>query len=250
MGIFANRVALVTGGSRGIGKAIAYRLAQQGASVAINFVEREDKAIQLVAQIREMGGVALAVRADVSKYTEVEAMIAEIYNEVGKIDFLINNAGIHLDHVIKKMPLEHWQRVIDVNLTGTFNCCKCVLEASRLGLEPSSRVVNVTSVVGQTGGVGVANYAASKAGIVGLTKSLARELARYGITANVIALGFVQAGMIKDLSRQALEAILQQIPLRRLGHPSEIAGTVAFLCSRQAGYITGSVINVNGGICT
>ena len=241
--IFANRVALVTGSSRGIGRAIALELAWRGASVAINFVEQKDSADKLVALIQSMGRSAQAIRADVSKYTEVKAMIAE----VGKIDFVINNAGIHLDYAVKNMPLGHWQRVIDVNLTGTFNCCKCVLEAG-LKLEPSSRIINITSVIGQTGGFGAANSAASKAGIIGLTKSLAKELARYGATANAVALGYIRTGMGNTLPPQVLEAALQQIPLRRRGRPSEIAGTVAFLCSQEAGYITGSVINVNGGL--
>lgn len=242
--MFTGRVALVTGSSRGIGNAIALELARRGASVVINFVERADRARQLVALIQSMGRSARAIRADVSKYTEVETMIAE----VGKIDFLINNAGIHLDRSVKRMSLEHWQRVIDVNLTGTFNCCKCVLETSNLRLVPSSRIINITSVIGQTGGPGAANYAASKAGIIGLTKSLARELARHGLTVNAVALGYVRTGMGDTLPPQVLEAALQQIPLRRRGYPSEIAGTVAFLCSQEAGYITGSVINVNGGI--
>ena len=242
--MLVSRIALVTGSSRGIGRAIAHRLAQHGASVVINFVEQADRASRLVALIREMGGAARAIRADVSKYTEVEAMIAE----VGEIDFLINNAGIHLDGSVKRLSLEHWQRVIDVNLTGTFNCCKCVLETSNLRLVPSSRIINITSVVGQTGGLGAANYAASKAGIIGLTKSLARELAKHGLTVNAVALGYMRTGMGSTLPPLVLEAALQQIPLRRRGCPSEAAGTAAFLCSQEAGYITGSVINVNGGL--
>lgn len=248
--VFANHTALVTGSSRGVGKAIALRLARQGASVVINYVKQESQARRLVDLIRDEGGRAWAMCADVSKYAEVEAMITAIYNIVGEIDFLINNAGIHLDHSVKKMPWGDWQRVIEVNLTGTFNCCKCVLAQSALRLGPSSRIVNITSVVGQTGGPGAANYAASKAGIVGLTKSLARELARHDVTVNAVALGYIQTGMGAALPQQILEAVLQQVPLRRLGRPSEAAEAVAFLCSPQAGYITGSVLNVNGGIYT
>lgn len=247
--VFANRVALVTGGSRGIGRAIAYRLAQQGASVVVNFVKREDKAAEVVELIRGLGGNALTMCADVSRYTEVEAMITQVVDEVGHIDFLINNAGINLDRSIIKMDLDWWQRVIDVNLTGTFNCCRCVLRnPPKLKLEPSSRIINISSVIGQMGSFGQTNYAAAKAGSIGLTKSLARELAKYGVTVNTIAPGFIETDMVNAMPKQVLGAILRQIPLQRIGQPSEIAEVVAFLCSAQAGYITGSVINVNGGL--
>lgn len=254
MEVFADRVALVTGSSRGIGRAIAFELARQGASVVVNFVKHAERADNLAAQIREMGRGALVIQADVSRYAEVETMITEIHEELGEIDFLINNAGIHLDYSVKRMPLIDWHRVIGVNLTGAFNCCRCALDSSRghsrLRLAPSSRIVNITSVLGQIGGAGAANYAASKAGIVGLTKSLAKELAKHRITVNAVAPGYVQTGMGNDLPPKVLKAVLQQIPLGRRAYPAEIAETVAFLCSQSAGYITGSVINVNGGIYT
>jgi 3-oxoacyl-[acyl-carrier protein] reductase len=238
--------ALVTGASMGIGKAIARALAEAGADVAVNYRSHEEPAETLAKDVEIMGSRTWTYQADISDINEVREMKSVIEKYFGNIDILVNNAGINIDMLFKKMDQESWNRVIQVNLTGVFNCTSTFLEHLMGSRQP--RIINITSIVGQMGNIGQANYAASKAGIIGMTKSLAKELARNNITVNAIAPGFIETDMVRGIPDQVKEKILAQIPLGRFGLPEEIAKVVVFLASEDAAYITGHVLNINGGM--
>ena len=238
--------ALVTGGSRGIGKAIAIELSKQGANVAINFINNESKANEVVAEIEKNGVKGLAVKANVSKEEDVNNMIDVVNKELGSIDILVNNAGITKDNLLIRMKVEDWDDVINTNLKGAYLCTKAVTRGMmkrRFG-----KIVSIASVVGISGNAGQANYSASKAGIIGFTKSIAKELGSRGINVNAIAPGFVETDMTKVLSEDIRKQTLDIIPLKKFAQPEDIANVVVFLCSEKGSYITGQVINVDGGM--
>ncbi|MBR0284620.1 MAG: 3-oxoacyl-[Selenomonadaceae bacterium] len=240
------KVALVTGASRGIGRAIAIRLAAEGAKVAINFAGNTEKAEAVKAEIEAAGGEALLVQANVADAAAVEEMVAKVVEAFGGIDVLVNNAGITRDGLLVRMKDEDFDAVLDTNLKGVFYCTKAV---SKLMMKKrSGRIVNMTSVVGVNGNAGQTNYAAAKAGVIGFSKSAAKEFASRGITVNMVAPGFIDTDMTSVLSDKAKEAAMAGIPLQRMGTPENVADAVAFLVSDQAAYITGQVIHVDGGM--
>ncbi|MCI7477362.1 MAG: 3-oxoacyl-[acyl-carrier-protein] reductase [Selenomonadales bacterium] len=240
------KTALVTGASRGIGKAIALRLAKEGANIAINFAGNVAAAEEVKAAIEADGGKAILVQADVSDSAAVDAMVKTVVDTFGGIDILVNNAGITRDGLLMRMKEEDWDAVLNTNLKSIFLCTKAV---SKLMMKKrSGRIVNMSSVVGVNGNAGQANYSAAKAGAIGFTKSMAKELAGRGITVNAIAPGFIQTDMTAVLPEAVKESMAKSIPLGRLGAPEDIAGTVLFLVSDCASYITGQVINVDGGM--
>lgn len=238
------QVALVTGASRGIGRAIALSLASEGASVVVNYASSSTSAEQVVAEITEAGGNAIALQADVSKADQVDALVNGTIEKYNRLDILVNNAGITRDTLLLRMKPEDWQAVIDLNLTGVFLCTRA---ASKIMLkQKSGRIINITSVSGLMGNPGQANYSAAKAGVIGFTKTVAKELAARGITANAVAPGFIVTDMTSGVKA---EEILKFIPLGRFGQAEEIAGMVRFLAAdAAAAYITGQVFNVDGGM--
>lgn len=240
------KTAIVTGGSRGIGRAIALKLAKLGANVVVNYTSSPDKAEEVVQMAKDMGRDGMAIKADVSNGEEVQELIKLVEEKFPSIDILVNNAGITKDTLFMRMKEEDWDRVMDVNLKGTFNCTKAVTK--KMMKQKSGSIVNMASVVGITGNAGQANYAASKAGIIGFTKSVAKELASRGINVNAVAPGFIQTDMTDVLSDKIIEELIKQIPKKELGKPEDVANLVAFLCSDEAKYITGQVINVDGGM--
>ncbi len=240
------KVAVVTGASRGIGSAIAKRLAADGAQVIINYNGSADKAEQVKQEIEAAGGVALAMQWDVSDAAACDAAFAEIIQTWGRVDILVNNAGITRDGLLMRMSEEDFDRVLDINLKGTFHCIRSV--SRQMMKQRSGRIINLSSVVGVNGNAGQANYAASKAGVIGLTKSVAKELASRNVTANAIAPGFIDTDMTQVLNDGQKERIMAQIPAGRFGAPEDIANLAAFLASDNAGYITGQVICVDGGM--
>ncbi|MCR4426962.1 MAG: 3-oxoacyl-[acyl-carrier-protein] reductase [Firmicutes bacterium] len=243
------KTAIVTGGARGIGRAIALRLGREGASVAVNyFSSSEESASALAKEIEASGGCAMVVPGDVTSESDVRSLFDKVMSAWGRVDILVNNAGITRDGLAVRMSSEDFTRVLDVNLLGTFHCSR---QAAQIMLrQRGGRIINISSVVGITGNPGQANYAASKAGIIGLTKSLALELASRGITVNAVAPGFIVTDMTSALDSAVREGYLARIPMRKLGEPDDVAGVVSFLASDDSAYITGQVIQVDGGLAT
>ena len=242
-----NKIALITGAGRGIGRAIAIALAKEGAEVVINYNGSEERAKEVKQTIEENGGKASIYKCNVSDFATCEAMIKDIVKEYGHLDILVNNAGITKDGLIMKMKEEDFDSVLNVNLKGTFNTIRH--SARQMLKQRSGKIINISSVSGILGNVGQANYAASKAGVIGLTKTMARELGSRGITVNAIAPGFVDTEMTEVLSEEIRENACKQIILGRFGKPEDIANTAVFLASDKAAYITGQVISVDGGMC-
>lgn len=246
VGELEGRVALVTGASRGIGRATALRLTEMGAAVAVNYNASAAPAEELVSQIAAAGGTAVAFAADVADAKAVEGLIAAVIGKFGKVDILVNNAGIVRDNIMMRMSLEDWDTVLNTDLRSMFVTCQAVLRGmmrNRWG-----RVINLTSVVALSGNSGQANYSAAKAGVIGLTKSLAREYASRSITVNAVAPGYIDTDIVAVIPENLRAEMLKQIPLGRIGKPEEIADAIAFLASERAAYITGQVISVNGGM--
>jgi 3-oxoacyl-[acyl-carrier protein] reductase len=239
-------VALITGGTKGIGKAIALELASSGFNVAINYRSESSDMEDLKKQIEEKGVTCFFAKADISIFEDCEKMIEEVFNYFGRIDVLVNNAGITKDTLLMRMKKEDFETVINVNLNGTFNCTRNVIP--HMVKQRSGRIINISSVVGVVGNVGQTNYSASKAGIIGFTKSLAKEVASRNILVNAVAPGFIETNMTNVLSDTIKENILNQIPLKRMGTAEEVARVVKFLTSEDSSYITGQVINIDGGM--
>ena len=240
------KTALVTGASRGIGRAVALALAAAGARVAINYAGNVKAAEEVKAAVEAAGGTAILCQADVADSAAVEAMVAAVAKEFGTIDILVNNAGITRDTLLMRMKDEDFAKVLDTNLKGVFYCTKAV---SKLMMKKrAGRIVNMASVIGLVGNAGQANYAAAKAGVIGFSKSAAKELASRGITVNVVAPGFIGTDMTADLPETVKEKALADIPLGKMGEPEDVANAVLFLASDQASYITGQVVNVDGGM--
>ena len=239
------KVALVTGAAQGIGKAVTLVLARHGADVVVADVNIE-KAQETAREVEAVGRAAMAVRVDVTHLDDVEKMVEAAVQRFGKIDILVNNAGIARDKLILRMTEEDWDTVLNVNLKGTFNCTKAVIKY--MSKQRSGKIVNIASVVGLMGNPGQANYSASKAGVIGLTKTVAREFAARGINVNAIAPGYIQTPMTEVLPEKAKEELKRLIPMERLGQPEDVAQAVLFLVSEASSYITGNILNVNGGI--
>ena len=241
-----DKVAIVTGGTRGIGRAIALKIADHGANIVINYRNSDKEAEELKAILEGKGVKVLTVKCDISNFEDSKNLMDKCKEVFGKIDILVNNAGITKDTLIMRMKEEDFDNVIDVNLKGTFNCAK---HASAIMLKQRfGKIINMTSVVGIAGNAGQVNYAASKSGVIGLTKSLAKELGSRGITVNAVAPGFINTDMTASLSEKVKEEASKNIPLKRLGDPEDVANLVGFLASDAANYITGQVINVDGGM--
>ena len=240
------KVALVTGSSRGIGEAIARRLATEGVRVAINYRTSEEAANQVAQSIVGSGGEAFAVGADVSQEQEARALIERVLEQWQQLDILVNNAGITRDRLLMRMTSDEWDEVLSVNLRGAYLCVKFALP--HMVRQRHGRIINISSVVGLAGNAGQANYAASKAGLIGFTKAIAREIASRNITANALAPGYITTEMVEKLPEEVKKQILARIPLGRFGKPEDVAETVTFLCSDEAGYITGQVITIDGGL--
>ena len=242
--LIEGKTAIVTGASRGIGKAIAISLAKEGAEVIINYSSSPENANKVVSEINEFGGKAYPLQADISNENSVNELIKKVLEKHNKIDVLVNNAGITKDGLLMRMKTDDWQKVLDLNLSGVFYCTRAV--SRQMLKQKSGRIINITSVVGLMGNPGQANYSAAKAGVVGLTQSSAKEFASRGITVNAVAPGFISTDMTKDLNS---EAILSAIPLGRFGAPEDVAGAVRFLAADpSAAYITGQTIQVDGGM--
>lgn len=239
------KVALVTGSAQGIGKAIAISLAREGADVIISDVNLE-KAEETAKEIGAMGVRSLAIKANVADFAEVEGMIDKVIAEFKKIDILVNNAGITRDNLIVRMKEEDWDLVLDINLKGTFNCIKAAIRP--MSKQRSGKIISIASIVGVMGNAGQANYVASKAGVIGLTKTVAREYANRGINVNAVAPGFIDTAMTQALSQDVRDNLAKQIPMGRLGTSEDVADAVKFLASDKANYITGQVIHINGGM--
>ncbi len=240
------KIAIVTGGSRGIGRAIALCLAEEGAKVAVIYAGNTAAAEETLQAITEKGGQAISIQCDVANEDAVNAMVKQVKEQFGSVDILVNNAGITRDGLLMRMKTADWQAVLDTNLTGTFFCTKAVTKI--MMKQRSGAIVNLTSVVGLTGNAGQANYAAAKSGIIGFTKSVAKELASRGIRANAVAPGCIDTDMTAVLSDAVKEEMIKTIPLGRVAQPEEVAKAVLFLVSDCASYITGQVLNVDGGM--
>lgn len=240
------KTAIVTGASRGIGKAIALKLAKLGANIVLNYRNSESDVLEVINEIEKIGSRAIAIKADVSDFNQCKDMIKKAVDEFTNIDILVNNAGITADGLIMRMKEEDFDRVIQVNLKGAFNCVRHV--SPIMVKQRAGKIINISSVVGVAGNAGQANYAASKAGVIGLTKSLAKELGGRGINVNAVAPGFIQTDMTGKLNDKVKESILNSIPLKKFGSTENVAEVVAFLSSESSQYITGQVINVDGGM--
>ena len=244
-GNLAGKVALVTGASRGLGRAIALRLARDGARVGVNYQRNEAAAQETIQAITALGGDAVPFQADVADRAAVEGMVATLLKRWGRVDVLVNNAGITRDNLLLRMKEDDWDAVLSTNLRGAYLCAKAVV---RPMLRTGGRIINVSSVVGQTGNPGQANYAAAKAGLIGFTMALAREVASRKITVNAVAPGYITTDMTAPLTAEQRQRLLDLIPLGRLGEPDDVAELVAFLASDRAAYITGQTIRVDGGM--
>ncbi len=240
------KIAVITGAGRGIGRAIALQFAGYGAKVVINYRNSITQVEELLTEIKNAGGEAIAVRADVSLEEEAKALLDGAAEQYGRVDILVNNAGITRDNLLMRMSEEEFDSVMNINLKGTFFCLKYA--AAIMLKQRSGKIINISSVVGVTGNAGQTNYAASKAGVIGMTKSAARELASRGITVNAVAPGFIRTDMTEVLPDKVKEANISNIPLRRFGTAQEVAGAVSFLASEAANYITGQVLQVDGGM--
>lgn len=246
MGRFSGKTAVVTGASRGIGREVALLLAREGANVTVNYSGSQERAEQVVQEIEALGGQAIAVQANVTSADSVKELMAKTTESFGSIDLLVNNAGITKDNLLVRMKEDEWDSVIDTNLKGVFLCTKAVTR--QMMKQRSGRIVNMASVVGIAGNAGQANYVAAKAGVIGLTKTTAKELAARGITVNAVAPGFITTDMTDALGDDMKEQMLGGIPLGSLGNPEDVAKAVAFFLSDDASYITGQVLNVDGGM--
>ena len=244
--ILINKNAIVTGGSRGIGKAIALELAANGANVIINYSSNKEMADKAVEEIKAFGVKAMAIQCDISNSDSVNKMIGLVEEEFEAIDILVNNAGITKDNLLMKMKEEEWQQVMDVNLKGTFLMTKAVIR--NMIRQKQGKIINISSVVGVTGNIGQTNYSASKAGVIGFTKSLAKEVSGKGIMVNAIAPGFIETDMTEVLREDIKEKILNNIPLKKFGKPKDVANLVVFLSSDKSNYFTGQVIHIDGGM--
>jgi acetoacetyl-CoA reductase len=240
-----NKVAIVTGGSRGIGSAISLELAKNGVKIVINYNSNSAAADQMVAEIKEIGGDAYAVQADVSVIADAEKLVNEAVKHFGRVDILVNNAGITRDSTFKKLSEEDWRKVIDVNLNSVYNTTSKALP--HLLESDAGRIINISSIIGQAGGFGQTNYAAAKAGLIGYTKALALELAKGNVTVNAICPGFIGTEMVAAMPEKVLDAVVSKVPQKRLGKPEEIARGVVYLC-KDGDYITGQQLNINGGL--
>ncbi len=247
--LLTNKVALVTGASRGIGRAIALDLAAHGAQVVINYHSNAEAAAAVVAEIMEKGGTAVAISADVSDFDSAQTLVQNTLDQFGQIDILVNNAGTTRDTLLMMMKEEQWDTVIDTNLKSVFNCCKAVARPM-LRRKKGGRIINISSVSGLVGLPGQTNYSASKAGMIGFTKALAKELGSRQITVNAVAPGFITTDLTADLPEELVKWAIANTPLGRLGEPTEVAHMVTFLASDKAAFITGEVIRVDGGIAS
>ena len=242
--MLSGKISLVTGSSRGIGKAIAIEFAKQGADVIVNYSKDEKGALEVVNEIKGLGLRSVAVKADVSDFDDVARMFDLIKKEFGRLDILVNNAGVTMDRTLRKMNQEEWDKIIDINLNSIYNVTKNALPL----LNKNSHIINISSIVGIFGNFGQTNYAASKAGIIGFTKSLAKELGKHSITVNAIAPGFIESELTKKIPFIRKKVIEWLIPLKRTGLPEEVAYAASFLASDKSNYITGQVLNVTGGL--
>ncbi|SEN41217.1 3-oxoacyl-[acyl-carrier-protein] reductase [Halorientalis persicus] len=240
------QTCLVTGSSRGIGRGIAEELGRHGADVVVNYRSSEAAAGEAVDAIEDEGGTAIAVQGDVADYDDVESMCDRIHDAFGQVDVLVNNAGITIDKKFENMTKDDWETVMDVNLGGVFNCTHCLFDDIKAS--DQGRLINISSVVGQQGNYGQANYATTKSGLFGFTRTLALELASTGSTANCVAPGFVKTDMLEDVPERVQQKIIDRIPLNRFAEVEDIAGIVRFLSSRESSYMTGQVLAVNGGM--
>lgn len=240
------KTAVVTGASRGIGRAIALKLAQDGANVVVNYSGSQAKAEEVVVEIKALGQQAIAVQANVANADEVKALMGAAMDAFGSIDILVNNAGITRDNLLMRMKEDEWDSVMDTNLKGVFLCTKAV--ARQMMKQRAGRIINVASIVGVAGNAGQANYVAAKAGVIGLTKTTAKELAARNILVNAVAPGFIATDMTEELPQDVKDAMLTQIPLAKLGQPEDVANVVAFLASEGANYMTGQTLHIDGGM--
>lgn len=244
MSTLKGKIAVVTGGSRGIGASIARGLGREGATVVINYNHSKEEAEAVVSEIEGTGGIAVALQADIAEAEPTKVFIEKVLADMGRIDVLVNNAGITRDKTFKKMSFEEWHKVIDTNLSSAFNTCKIALP-SMLDNQ-YGRIINISSVIGQAGGFGQSNYAAAKAGLIGFTKSLALETAKSGVTVNAICPGYIATEMVSAMPENVLAGIIAMIPMKKLGDPDEIARGVVFICESE--YMTGQSLNLNGGL--
>ncbi len=244
--MFQDRVALVTGGTRGIGAAITEMLAASGAAVAAGYNRGKESAEKFQKQMADKGATISIHQGRVDDADDCARVAKEVLDRFGRVDFLVNNAGITVDKTVRKMTIDDWHQVLNVNLSGAFQMTKAVLE--HMIERGSGRIVNISSVIGETGNIGQANYAASKAGLFGFTKSLAREMAQRGITVNCVAPGFIETEMVASIPEAALAKVVEKIPQRRLGKPEEVARVVRFLLEDESSYITGAEYSINGGL--